>query len=170
MNINKVTQNGEVLAVITNGNAHFTQLQSPQHVAKHQKIIGHFEVAPRAAKTAPWDVVFSWKKDDNGTDFIVTSCQGLGASVWWPNKDHMYDEVDSMKIKATVPKHLTAVANGRLKNVSTQDKTSSFTWVVSNPINNYGVNINIGDYVHFSDVYQGEKGVLDKDYYVLKHL
>lgn len=169
MNITKVTQNGKVLDVIQHGNAHFIQLQSPQHVATHQNIIVHFEGAPREAKNAPWDGGFSWKKDENGTDFIATSCQGLGASVWWPNKDHMYDEVDSMKIKATVPKHLTAVANGRLKNVSTQDKTSSFTWVVSNPINNYGVNINIGDYVHFSEVYQGEKGDLDMDYYVLKH-
>ena len=110
-----------------------------------------------------------WDKDENGTDVIATSCQGLGASVWWPNKDHMYDEVDSMKIHVTVPKHLTAVANGRLTNIATTKEQSRFTWQVTNPINNYGVNVNIGDYVNFSETYEGEKGILDMDYYVLKH-
>ncbi|MEN8798179.1 MAG: M1 family aminopeptidase, partial [Flavobacteriaceae bacterium] len=37
-----------------------------------------------------------------------------------------------------------------------------------NPINNYGVNVNIGDYVNFGEKYEGEKGTLDLDYYVLR--
>ena len=69
---------------------------------------------PREAVNAPWDGGISWEKDDNGNHFIASSCQGLGASVWWPNKDHMYDEVDSMKISVNVPKGLTNVSNGRL--------------------------------------------------------
>lgn len=169
MSITKVTQNGEFLKVINDGNAHFVQLKELQKINSKQNITVHFEGKPKEAKNAPWDGGFSWKKDENGTDFIATSCQGLGASVWWPNKDHMYDEVDSMQIKATVPKHLTAVANGRLKNVSKSQNTATYTWFVSNPINNYGVNINIGDYIHFSEIFQGEKGDLDMDYYVLKH-
>lgn len=169
MSITKVTQNGEVLEVIHDGNAHFIQLKEPQKLNSNQSITVHFKGKPRAAIKAPWDGGFSWEKDENGTDFIATSCQGLGASVWWPNKDHMYDEVDSMQIKATVPKHLTAVANGRLKNISKSQNTATYTWIVSNPINNYGVNINIGDYVQFSEIFQGEKGDLDMDYYVLKH-
>ena len=169
MSITKVTQNGEILEVIHDGNAHFVQLKELQKINSKQNITVHFEGKPKEAKNAPWDGGFSWKKDENGTEFIATSCQGLGASVWWPNKDHMYDEVDSMQIKATVPKHLTAVANGRLKNVSKSQNTATYTWFVSNPINNYGVNINIGDYVRFSEIFQGEKGDLDMDYYVLKH-
>jgi len=169
MSITKVTQNGEVLEVIHDGNAHLIQLKEPQKLNSNQSITVHFKGKPKAAIKAPWDGGFSWEKDENGTDFIATSCQGLGASVWWPNKDHMYDEVDSMQIKATVPKHLTAVANGRLKNISKSQNTATYTWVVSNPINNYGVNINIGDYVQFSEIFQGEKGDLDMDYYVLKH-
>ena len=169
MIITKVTQNGEVLDVIDNGNAHFIQLKAVQRLNSNQSVTIHFEGKPREAKNAPWDGGFSWKKDENGTDFIATSCQGLGASVWWPNKDHMYDEVDSMQIKATVPKHLTAVANGRLKNITKSQNTATYTWFVSNPINNYGVNINVGDYIHFSETFQGEKGDLDMDYYVLKH-
>ncbi|MBL4904993.1 MAG: M1 family metallopeptidase, partial [Flavobacteriaceae bacterium] len=94
---------------------------------------------------------------------------GLGASVWWPNKDHMYDEVESMDISVRVPSDLMNVSNGRLTKVEKHnDKTTTYHWAVKNPINNYGVNVNIGDYVHFSEKYNGEAGVLDMDYYVLK--
>ena len=112
---------------------------------------------------------FRGKKDTNDNHFIASSCQGLGASVWWPNKDHMYDEVDSLKISVNVPKDLMNVSNGRLIKVEEHDNdTKTFHWFVCNPINNYGVNINIGDYVHFGEKYEGEKGTLDMDYYVLK--
>jgi aminopeptidase N len=74
-----------------------------------------------------------------------------------------------MKISVNVPKHLMNISNGRLQSVDQKgDDTTTYNWVVSNPINNYGVNINIGDYIHFSEVYQGEKGPLDMDYYVLR--
>ena len=113
---------------------------------------------------------FSWKKDKNGNHFVATSCQGLGASVWWPNKDHMYDEVDSMFITVTNPKGLSNISNGRLRSkTDNEDGTVTSNWFVNNPINNYGVNVNIGDYVHFSEVYEGEKGSLDLDYYVLSY-
>ncbi|MGB2684584.1 MAG: M1 family metallopeptidase, partial [Olleya sp.] len=123
----------------------------------------------REAVRAPWDGGISWKKDKNGNHFIASSCQGLGASVWWPNKDHMYDEVDSMDISVTIPKGLMNVSNGRLKNIiDNKDETITTNWHVANPINNYGVNINIGDYANFSEVFKGEKGDLDMNYYVLK--
>lgn len=125
---------------------------------------------PQIANNPPWDGGFSWRKDKNNNPFIATSCQGLGASVWWPCKDHMYDEVDSMDIEITCPTHLTAVSNGRLinvKNLSNGQKT--FHWEVKNPINNYGVNLNIGDYVNWSEKYAGENGPLECNYYVLKN-
>ena len=125
-------------------------LEKKQNRKKIEQIVLHFEGQPKEAINAPWDGGFSWKKDYNDNDFIATSCQGIGASVWWPNKDHMYDEVDSLQMKITVPKHLKAVGNGRLRAVTKNEKTASYTWFVSNPINNYGVNINIGDYVDFS--------------------
>ncbi len=124
---------------------------------------------PRKAIRAPWDGGFSWEKDRNGRPFVATSCQGLGASSWWPNKDHMYDEPDSMRIRATVPSDLVAVANGRLENVRETGGRKTFNWVVKNPINNYGVNINIGDYVRLDDSYKGLKGTLDLTYYVLSY-
>jgi aminopeptidase N len=128
----------------------------------------HYEGNPKEAIRAPWDGGFSWKKDANGNDFVATSCQGLGASVWWPCKDHMYDEVESMRISVTVPSHLMDVSNGRLEGIEDHGATKTYNWFVDNPINNYGVNVNIGDYAHFSEIFNGEKGPLDMDYYVLK--
>lgn len=170
LTINKITQDGETLEFKSVGNAHFVTLIKPQHTGAIHEIKVHYSGHPKEAVRAPWDGGFSWKKDDFGKHFIATSCQGLGASVWWPNKDHMYDEVDSMKISVTVPQELMDVSNGQLIGVdeNKEEKTKTYHWVVNNPINNYGVNLNIGDYVHFEDTYQGEKGELPLDFYVLK--
>ena len=169
LKLTKATQFGKELQIKHEGNAHFITLKSPQKIGITNAIVLHYEGKPQEAKNAPWDGGFSWKKDENGKHFVATSCQGLGASVWWPNKDHMYDEVDSMDIYVTIPKGLMNVSNGRLKSiVENDDDTITTHWYVNNPINNYGVNINIGDYVHFSEVFKGEKGDLDLDYFVLR--
>tara|TARA_R110002012_G_scaffold322108_1_gene555915 strand:+ start:26794 stop:28434 length:1641 start_codon:yes stop_codon:yes gene_type:complete len=168
LKIEKVTQEGEILAITSDVNAHFISLNKAQIVGETNEVIVHYSGYPKEAVRAPWDGGFSWKKDENGKHFVATSCQGLGASVWWPNKDHMYDEVDSMVISVTVPKGLMNVSNGRLQATDENETTTTYHWAVENPINNYGVNVNIGDYVHFGEKYEGEKGTLDMDYYVLK--
>ncbi|WP_353779439.1 M1 family aminopeptidase [Winogradskyella sp. 3972H.M.0a.05] len=167
MEITKVTQDGKTCAVKREGNVFYIML-GKQNKGDVNSIEVHYEGHPREARRAPWDGGFSWKKDNNGKHFIATSCQGLGASVWWPCKDHMYDEVDSMDISVTVPKGLMNVSNGRLKKVEEHEDSNTYHWYVNNPINNYGVNVNIGDYVNFSEVYKGENGDLDLDYYVLR--
>jgi len=168
LQIEKVTQDGKELKFSSKVNAHFINLEKPQKVGDYNEIIVHYSGKPKEAVRAPWDGGFSWKKDENGKHFVATSCQGLGASVWWPNKDHMYDEVDSMLISIKAPKDLMSVANGRLRKVEEQGNTKTYHWFVANPINNYGVNANIGDYVYFGEKYKGENGVLDLDYYVLR--
>ena len=168
LNITKVTQDGKNLKILHDGNAHFITLTKQQVIGNTESIIVQYEGNPKEAIRAPWDGGFSWKKDANGKHFIATSCQGLGASVWWPCKDHMYDEVESMRISVTVPSHLMDVSNGRLESVENHGETTTYNWFVDNPINNYGVNVNIGDYTHFSEVFDGEKGPLSMDYYVLK--
>ena len=168
--ITKATQNGKTLNVTRDGNAHFIALIDKQIPNSINTLEVHYEGHPKKAVRAPWDGGFSWKKDKNGNHFVATSCQGLGASVWWPNKDHMYDEVDSMLITVTNPKGLSNISNGRLRSVKeNNDGTVTSNWFVNNPINNYGVNVNIGDYVHFSEVYEGENGPLDLNYYVLSY-
>lgn len=169
MQILKVTQNGKPLQFTREGNAFFISLLVPQTVGSTKEIIVFYSGKPKVAVNPPWDGGITWRKDANGKLFIASSCQGLGASVWWPNKDHMYDEVENMLISVNVPGDLMDVSNGRLQSVKKlKDGTKTYNWYVSNPINNYGVNINIGDYVNFSEKYQGEKGVLDCDYYVLR--
>lgn len=165
----RAVQDDENLEIVKDGNAYFITLIKSQEVGSFQKLKLFYEGNPKEAVNAPWDGGISWEKDDNGNHFIASSCQGLGASVWWPNKDHMYDEVDSMKISVNIPKGLTNVSNGRLIEIEEKKNSNTFHWFVNNPINNYGVNINIGDYVRFSEVYKGENGNLDLDYFVLSY-
>jgi aminopeptidase N len=169
MKINKITQGGHELEIISEGNAHFIKLKEEQEVGSESSLTIHFSGKPRVAVKPPWDGGFSWEKDSNGNHFIATSNQGIGASVWWPNKDHPYDEPDhGVDVTITTDRDLVAVSNGRLIKETDNGLTKSWHWKVVNPINNYGVNINIGDYIHFGEQYQGEKGTLDMDYYVLR--
>jgi aminopeptidase N len=169
--LEKVMQDGEALTFKRDGlNAYMITLGKPQQKGKTESVVVQYSGKPIVAKNPPWDGGFQWEKDTNGNHFIATSCQGLGASAWWPCKDHMYDEPDSMTIRVTVPSTLMDVSNGRLRKVTDhRDGTKTAEWFVRNPINNYGVNVNIADYVHFSDTLNGEKGILTLDFYVLPY-
>tara|TARA_B100000497_G_scaffold124093_1_gene157935 strand:- start:42 stop:1682 length:1641 start_codon:yes stop_codon:yes gene_type:complete len=166
--LTKAEQDDENLEIRHDGNAHFIKLKRKQIRGAKNKIKVFYEGKPKTAVRAPWDGGISWTKDKNGNHFIASSCQGLGASVWWPNKDHMYDEVEGMLMSVNVPKGLFNVSNGRLIKIEEKENSNTYHWEVKNPINNYGVNINIGDYVNFSEIYKGESGDLDMDYYVLR--
>ncbi len=171
MRITSVLKGKESLKVRKEGNAHFITFGNNLKVGSTEEITIYYEGTPVVSKMPPWSGGVTWAKDDNGNDWAVTTCQGDGASLWWPCKDHMYDEPDEgMLISLTVPEHLTGVANGRLaKTIQNDDKTKTFIWKVANPINNYGVNFNVGDYIHFSEKYKGLNGALDCDYYVLAY-
>jgi aminopeptidase N len=124
---------------------------------------------PTVALKAPWDGGFVFSEDSNGKPWVATANQGIGASIWWPNKDHQADEVDSMMISVQVPKGLVDVSNGRLrKKIEQKDGYTRFDWFVSNPINNYNVSLNIGDYVNFTDTLHGENGILDLSFWALR--
>lgn len=169
LRLESAEQDGQALRWTQPGhNAYFIKVTAPQTKGALKSITVRYSGLPRPAQHAPWDGGFSWNKDSTGKPFVATSCQGLGASAWWPCKDHMYDEPDSMAISVTVPPGLMDVSNGRLRSKQTEkDGWTTYKWGVSNPINNYGVNVNIADYAHFSDVFQGEKGPLTLNYYVL---
>lgn len=153
-------------------NAVFVEFTRNIKQGENASIKVYYEGNPRIAVNAPWDGGFSWEKDDNGKDWIGVSCQGLGASSWWPNKDHQSDEPDSMLISCQVPSGLQCVANGNLRLHDVRKSTmhyNTYHWFVSNPINNYDVSLNIGDYTHFSDVFVSGEDSLDLDYYVLSY-
>ena len=169
MEINKILQNGKELQYTSEGAAHFIQLNDKQKVGSTGQLEIFFSGNPVVAKNPPWDGGFTWSRDKNGNPFVATSNQGIGASVWWPCKEHPYDEVDSMLISVEVPNPWIDVSNGRLRNTIKKENTTIYQWFVTNPINNYGVNINIGDYVNFEETYDGEKGKLDCSYWVLSY-
>lgn len=170
MQITRVLYGGKELTVEDDGNAHFLVFEKPLKTGSTQEVTIFFEGNPREAVRAPWDGGFTWSRDEDANPFVATSNQGIGASLWWPCKDHPQDEPDNgMVMSYTVPKDLVAVGNGRLVKVKAHRGGKTYTWGVKNPINNYGVNLNIGDYVEIKDKFDGEKGKLDVSYYVLRY-
>jgi aminopeptidase N len=121
---------------------------------------------PHTAKNAPWDGGFVWRKDKAGKSWVGVAVQGTGASLWYPVKDHQSDEPDlGATIKVAVPDGLMNVSNGRfLGSEKLPDGYTRWDWEVKNPINNYDITVNIADYVHFGENYNG----LDLNYYVLR--
>lgn len=126
---------------------------------------------PRIARNPPWDGGWIFTKDSLNRPWMTVACQGLGASVWYPCKDHQSDEPDNgATLRIIAPDTLVAVGNGRLKD-KTDNKNGTTTWIwnVVNPINNYDIIPYIGKYVNFTDTMMGEKGVLDLSYWVLDY-
>ena len=168
MHLISAVQNGKTLDIKKDGAAYFISLKATQKKDAVNAITLTFEGKPVVGARLPWDGGWTWQKDANGKPFAANANQGIGSSIWWPNKDIPYDEVDSLDLEITVPKGLMAVGNGRLVDSSSTAKTATYHWAVKNPINSYGISADVADYAHFSDTYEGEKGALDLNFYVLK--
>lgn len=170
--ITKITHGDAQLKFEREGNVYWVMFEKDLPQGVEDKVEVFYEGIPVEARRPPWVGGITWGRDDLGDPFINTTAQGIGASIWWPNKDHGSDEPDrGMQISVTVPENLVAVSNGRLKKTDhdVAGKKKTFHWEVLNPINNYGVNVNIGNYINFSEKYRGKFGVLDLDYWVLPH-
>ncbi|RZK55996.1 MAG: M1 family peptidase [Pedobacter sp.] len=169
LKIEKVVYKGASIPFTREFNAVFVTFPKAIKKGAKDKFTVFYGGNPIVAKNPPWDGGFIFKKDKGGNPFVSIACQGLGASVWWPTKDHQSDEVDSMLISISVPKDLDEVSNGRLRNiVNKADGYRQHNWFVSNPINNYNVTFYIGKYAHWADNYAGEDGNLTIDYWSLK--
>jgi aminopeptidase N len=168
--IDSVVQDGTELSARRDGNAFFVRLITPQRVGATKQVSVYYHGKPVVAIRPPWDGGFVWARDSLARPWIATADEGLGASVWWPNKDIYSDEPDSQRVAITVPDSLIDVSNGRLRTTTPNgDGTTTYEWFVSNPINNYDVAVNAGHYAHFSDEYQGEKGKLTLDFWPLDY-
>ncbi len=170
LKVEKVVYKGQNLPFTREFNAVFVTFPIAIKKGSHDEFTVYYSGNPTIAKRAPWDGGVEFNTDSLGKPWVATACQGAGASIWWPTKDHQADEVDSMLISISVPTGLKDVSNGRLRKTATlPDGYTRFDWFVSNPINNYDVAANIGDYVHFGDTYDGEKGKLTLDYWILPY-
>jgi len=170
LKVDKVIYKGQELPYTREFNAVF--ITFPQTITKGSadEFTVFYSGNPTIAKHAPWDGGIVYTTDSLGKPWVATACQGIGASIWWPTKDHQYDEVDSALISISVPNGLKDVSNGRLRKVTKlKDGYTRFDWFVANPINNYDIEANIGDYVHYEGVYPGEKGKLTMDYWPLSY-
>ncbi len=170
LNVDKVVYKGQELPYTREFNAVF--ITFPKTIPKDSKdeFTVYYSGHPTIAKRAPWDGGVEYNVDSLGHAWVNTACQGMGASVWWPNKDQQADEVDSALISISVPTGLKDVSNGRLRKVTKlKDGYTRFDWFVANPINNYDIEANIGDYTHFSDTFDGEKGKLTMDFWPLSY-
>ena len=146
----------------------WVDLPQPMKQGEATTITIHYHGVPKAAKNPPWDGGWIWKTDKQGNPWMSVACQGLGASVWYPCKDHQSDEPERAALHITVPDSLQAIGNGRLRStVKNTDGTTTWSWQVKNPINTYNLVPYIGKYAHFNEVYEGLQGPLDLDYWVL---
>ncbi len=171
MKVNKVEWNNKKLKFNREFNAVFVSFPETLKKGSKHSITIFYEGNPTIAKRAPWDGGLVFKKDKNGKPWVGVACQGTGASLWWPNKDHQSDEPDSMEIRVTSASDLEEVSNGRLvSKIDMKDGYTKRTWKVNHPINNYNVSINIADYYHWTDTYTSKinSEILTLDYYVLK--
>ena len=154
------------------GNVYFLNLKEQLKNKELDHLLEiHFSGNPRVAVNPPWDGGWIFTQDDKGRPWMSVACQGLGASVWYPNKDYLGDEPDQgASLSIIVPEHLIGVANGRLTDMKeVENNKIKFTWEVKNPINNYNIVPYIGYYSVIKDSYTGEKGKLDLEYWVLDY-
>lgn len=168
--IDSLVQDGRRLETRREGNHWFAVVPGRQEAGETRSVTAYYHGRPRVAPRPPWEGGFTWTTDSLGRPWAVTTAQGTGASLWWPNKDTQADEPDSQRVALTVPDPLVAASNGRLRSRSSRaDGTTTYEWFVRNPINNYGVAVNAGHYVHFGDSYEGEDGRLTLDYWPLDY-
>ncbi len=134
------------------------------------EIIVHYSGTPQVAENAPWSGGFVWTTDKDGNPFAGVACQGEGASLWWPCKDHATDEPDSAQMDFTITaNHLSVISNGRYLGSKIKKGKKTFSWKVVNPINLYDITFYLGNYKRLTDTYtnaDGEK--LDLEHYVLE--
>src|SRR5690349_8687033 len=185
LEVDSVVSGRRKLPFRRDGNAFFLTLPQRLPAGRQATVTVHYHGQPRVAVNPPWQGGFSWKSDSLGRPWIVTTDQGLGASVWWPNKDTQADEPDSQQVEITVPDSLIDVSNGRLQNLGstvsvakssdgggtriTSRGPNTWEWFVKNPINNYAIAVAAGHYTHYTEKFNGEKGTLTLDFYPLDY-
>jgi aminopeptidase N len=167
--IDSVVLSNERLPVRSEGSAHFVTVPGSHDPGDRMTIAVHYSGKPIVAERPPWDGGFIWAEQERGEPWVATANQGLGASVWWPNKDYQGEEPDSQRVALTVPDPMVNVSNGRLRGVTPNaDGTSTYEWFVASPINNYAIAVNAARFAHWQEVYDGLEGPLTLDFWPLE--
>ncbi|MBW8685985.1 carboxypeptidase-like regulatory domain-containing protein [Chitinophaga rhizophila] len=170
MRIERILYNGKPLSYTREYDAVYVSFPAMQAAGSTGEMTIYYEGIPQVPdKSIPMNGGLIWDKDEAGNPWVQMVCQGSGASLWWPCKDHLSDEPDSMRICVTLPEGFTEVSNGRLlRKVSVGNGQNRFEWQVSYPINNYNVSFCFGKYLHETDLYVGADS-LTIDYYIMPY-
>lgn len=170
MKIQRILFKGKELNYDRIANAVFVNFSETQLKGNIDSLSVYYSGQPQKAHNPPWDGGFVWAKDKNGRPWFAVACEGDGASLWWPNKDHLSDEPDSLTISIAVPQKLMAICNGNLREIKEEGNYTRYDWAVTYPIDNYNVTFNIGHYVQFSETYYSfDNDSMQLDYYVIDY-
>lgn len=169
LEVSSIRMNDRVLNYTRLYNAIFINLDDKLIPGEEYILEIDYSGSPREAPRAPWDGGFVWETNRNKY-WVGVACEHLGASSWWPCKDHLSDKPDSMGINLIVPDGYYGVSNGNLVSKKEEvDGWNRYEWFVSYPINNYNVTVYMGDFVNFTEVFENNTGEYNADYYVLPH-
>lgn len=169
LNIIKVSSRNEDLTFTRELDA--VLIEFPYDISKNNifDFTVYYEGIPQNADNPPWAGGFTWSKDKDGRDWVAVSCEGEGARIWWPNKDHITAEGDSVRMAYTVPSSMVAVGNGNLRSVENNGDKTTYEWFVNNPINNYNISVQIGNYVAVKDTIVKDTTIHEMNHYVLDY-
>jgi aminopeptidase N len=167
LSITGMTLSGEEVSMRRNEQAVYVSPADPLTAGHDYMLTVEYEGKPTRAKNPPWGGGFVWRSDDDGNPWIGVTCETEGASLWFPCKDHLSDEPDSVRLRMTVPAGLQVVSNGTMEGHTTLQEKDTFTWFTRYPVNIYNITFYAGKYEHFSDTMLTPYGILDLDYHVL---
>ena len=166
--INGLKLSGNEISFLRNDGAVIASLPDTLVIGRNYILTVEYEGKPISAKNPPWSGGVVWKKDKDGNPWIGVTCETDGGSIWFPCKDHISDEPDSVRLRISVPAGLQVVSNGILESHTAKSGKETFTWSTHYPINIYNITFYAGKYEHFNDTMATEQGILNLDYYVLK--
>lgn len=170
MKADKITASFPIADKKTDGDFIFISTKKKFKKGEKYTIDIDYSGNPVIAKHAPWDGGWMFTQDKNGNPWMTAADEGIGASIWLPVKDIWSDEPDNgITFKIITPKDLVGVGNGKLIKEENLGDKKSWLWEVKSPINDYSIIPSIGKYVNFKDTFNGEKGKLDLDYWVLDY-
>lgn len=168
--IEEIKINGVICKYYRDSNHVFIITKHIINESNDYKLNIKYSGTPIQAKKAPWDGGFVWKTDKEGDYHVGVACEGLGASSWWPCKDHWGDEPDrGVGMTVSVPRGYKAICNGKLISTKIESDQSIWKWDVVNPINLYDVTLNIAKYELIEENYISKinKKWLKLNYWVL---
>ena len=167
LRIYSIKMDGKTISFKRKERAVYLDLPDLLEPGKDYSITVSYGGSPLKARKPPWRGGMVWKKDKSGNLWTGVTCESEGASIWFPCKDHLSDEPDSVRLHMTVPEGLQVVSNGILETHTTISGEETYVWSTHYPINIYNITFYTGKYEHIADTMSTGQGILNLDYYVL---